>query len=212
MENEISLENCPVCNSPIQLDDNLSEDLFNIVCSRCGDFSLTGTAYSKIVVYFENNHDDTKIANLSGWIRENHNVNINSDDVDRLVSLATPSVAEKAQKLLKYLAKENKIAGDNLKFNIGSLEGILNSIKQNKPIENRSGDAKKLLEMLSSSWAQKETELDFLLKNYLINNRNYLLSGSTRGDVFRITPEGWAYLEELKSNSKWNTLCIYFKR
>ena len=199
MVDELSLESCPVCNFPIQLD--LSNNLINIRCSRCGDFSVTGRAHTKIVRHFANNPDDTKISNFSGWIRENHNVTITTDDVERLVNLPTPSVDEKAQKLLKYLAKEYKIAGDNLRFNLGSLSGILNSIKHYKPIENRLGDENNLLAMLSSSWAQKESELHFLLHDYLINNRKYLYSASTSGGVFRITPEGWAYLEELKSKN-----------
>ena len=199
MENEVTSENCPVCKSPIQLD--FSNNSRNIICLRCGQFSIDDRAHTKIVRHYENNPDDTKISNLSGWVRENQKVNINLDDVERLVNLTTPSVDEKAQKLLKYLAKEFKIAGDNLRFNIGSLSGILNSIKQNKPIENRSGGANILLAMLSSSWAQKESELHFLLHDYLINNRKYLFSASTSGGVFRITPEGWAYLEELKSKN-----------
>src|ERR1700712_1331800 len=91
--------NCPVCKSPPQ---HSYDGRLIMSCPRCGNFKIGRIACMSL-------HDFTasQIANLSGWIRENQDCLLVSEDLDRLRQLRTPTVGEKAAKLMLHLSKQN---------------------------------------------------------------------------------------------------------
>ena len=51
--------------------------------------------------------NNRQVANASGWIREHQGINISSDDIEFLSSVKTPTVAERADRILQAIAKES---------------------------------------------------------------------------------------------------------
>lgn len=113
-----------------------------------------------------------KIANISGWIRENQDVLISEEVLSKLAELRTPLFVEKAEKLLLYLVA--KFPEPGTKFSYSSPTGKL--------------------EFQAAAWALNTTELDFIVQNYLVETRKFLLFETG----FIITPDGWTYLDSLR--------------
>lgn len=100
MDGEIS--KCLICNTPINKP-SLPDDIFYFDCHRCGRYGLTKE------VYYTNDLKSLNAvqrANLSGWIREYQREVINTENLKRLQSISTPTVHEKALKLLKYFSNQ----------------------------------------------------------------------------------------------------------
>ena len=116
--------------------------------------------------------------NLSGWIREHQDCEIVDSDIPNLAALNTPSVGEKAEKLLFRL-----------------------STAFPKPGEHMSIDARLELELLGRTSASDHQELDFLLKEYLLIEKGYLTDAG-----IRISPKGWAHLHELSQSNVGSNL------
>ena len=92
-------QNCPICKNP-------SEQYYDgrviVSCPRCGEF-IIGRLASKLLDDFSK----AQIANLSCWIRENQDCLLVGEDLDRLRHLRTPTVGEKATKLLLHLCRQD---------------------------------------------------------------------------------------------------------
>ena len=68
-------------------------------------------------------YNDAIIANISGWIRENQGSDkiLDTDRIKSLMTLKNLSVAEKADKILKYLEKMFPIAGLEIFYSFDDL-------------------------------------------------------------------------------------------
>ena len=91
-------DKCPICKSTAT-----SKDLGggpHVDCTRCGRFKLSDFIASPAL-----NLKPADIAKLSGWIRENQNASIDEARFRSLLELSPPSVGEKADKLLRLLAR-----------------------------------------------------------------------------------------------------------
>src|SRR5208282_4792415 len=84
---------CPVCRAPSIV--QVAGDAWRITCSRCGPFSVSGSALPGLT---SRSFTLAQIANISGYIRESRGISIQSSDLAFLESLRTPPVAEKAEK------------------------------------------------------------------------------------------------------------------
>lgn len=170
---------CPICNSNAQKHSTLGFDGGKLDCKRCGVFSISGTA---MVTWKASAPNLKQIANVSGWIREHQTAIINSNDIELLLSLQTPSVAERANRLLESISK---LSTDlSYRFSISSSDDLGT--------------------WLSNSYSDNFLELDYLLRIYLKEEIGYLsfdetsfLDGSFAFNNISITPRGYAYLESL---------------
>jgi nucleoside 2-deoxyribosyltransferase len=96
---------CPICTTNASL---LTAQNTRVVCPRCGLFDITGSALAEL---------DGKLltprqrANASGWIAESSPSLINTDDLQRIRTLATPSVQSRFDRLLLKLLKESPFLG-----------------------------------------------------------------------------------------------------
>jgi hypothetical protein len=88
-----------------------------------------------------------------------------------LKGLKTPNVPQKAEKLLIYLSKKYPIPGET--FDISLKDPYF----------------------LSVTWSQNETELSFIMLDYLTRDRNYLTLQSSTS--MRISTAGWGYIDSL---------------
>jgi nucleoside 2-deoxyribosyltransferase len=137
-----------------------------------------------------------------------------SEDLQRLRQLRTPTVGEKATKLLLHLSTKNpKVSATIgiLKNSFGDpMTGVLtdwNSAVLSNHIRP---------EYLAWSWAVDFEELSFLLETYLENELGYLESSKKFGHGhFQITPSGWTYLDSLRQgnpNSQVGFIAMWFDK
>ena len=163
---------CPICKSNIV-------DATYAACPRCGDFTVSGTA---VVVWNNSQPNLRQIANACGWIRENQGISISSNNIESLLSIATPSVADRAGKILQSISKLS--TGLSYRFDIGSYNSL---------------DF-----WLGISFSDNFLDLDYLFRIYLKGELDYLsfvetlfLDGNFAFNEISITPKGYAYLDSL---------------
>lgn len=180
---------CPICKTPTIEHSNVDRrDAVYFNCYRCGKFQLTGTTE---VIMQPDMMTSSQVANMSGWIREHQLEIIGSNDYERLLKLTSPTVPEKANKLMNYLSRTYPIAGQTINFTLKNLNSLLNSISKNENVGEFIKIYLSTLPLLSSSWTHDETELKYLIHDYLEKEKGYL----SFDGYPRISPKGWAFLE-----------------
>lgn len=92
------MEQCLICQEGISFR-NLGGST-EISCPRCTIYKVTSTAFA---ILREKELSQRQIANISGWLRENSDNTISSDNLDKLEHIKTPSFFDRADKLLVYL-------------------------------------------------------------------------------------------------------------
>lgn len=171
----MSNNNCAICNSTANIQSSLN--VAKIECPKCGLFSITYEAS----VDLRNSHLEAwQVANASGWIREHQNINISSDKINFLFSIKSPSVAERATKIL--IAINNQSEDISQTFNLHTHDANY---------------------WLGVSYSKNAEELYYLLKTFLNETVGYISYLKGFEGVFtdiQITPKGYEYLESLKHN------------
>src|SRR5688572_30063729 len=99
---------CPICGFD-GVGRTYEGDASSITCRRCGKFRITGTAEATARA---NPATGRALANLSGWVRENHGAKLVSGELESLRNLRSPSIAERATKLLQEIARRHPTAGE----------------------------------------------------------------------------------------------------
>lgn len=157
---------CPICNSETTHYQNIG-DTSEVICLRCGNFRITGTASGIL----RDSLTNQQIANISSWIRYSNEPTLNSSNIEQLKNLPTPTVGEKARRLMLNIAKNHPIPGQSIR------------IDQND------------LSIYSMIGCFDNEEFMFIFLTYLIKTKKFL---GNIGSGLSITPEGWAYIESLK--------------
>ncbi|MBX7158030.1 MAG: nucleoside 2-deoxyribosyltransferase [Verrucomicrobiae bacterium] len=220
-------QRCLICRLPAYYDYTEQQKdsihgLLSIFCSRCGHFRLH--RFAKTATW--NNVSSRQIANASGYIRDNQGYVINSEaDVEFLKDLKTPSVAEKAHKLLRAFSKMFPIAGTVIELRTFQLDKRLKHYLDmaDEGLPARATDDKisiNMFPLLSFAWAENEMELKFLLiehlcknVNFLVGEDNYVKTGDFRPCWMMIAPKGWEYLESVGlSDSKTGFVAMSFDK
>lgn len=97
--------------------DKRTEGIF-VLCPRCGEYWIN----ARIPKKFIGELNDQQIANISHWIRHNQSPQeapiIDSGNIDAIKNLRTPSVGEKAERLLIHFSKQFPIPGAYIKQHI----------------------------------------------------------------------------------------------
>src|ERR1041384_8289797 len=188
MENKTEEECCPVCKSVAPWRQKVDRD-WSISCPRCGNF---GVAW-KVAKAFES-LSAIQRANISGWIRENQDCSLGQEDLERLRHLRTPTVGEKAEKLLSCISRQHPKPGEKIAAE------LMLSVEQIEDLsDDRPKSSLKTPQLIAVSWSWDEHELQFLVDHYLISERSFL--EWTTKDYLRITPKGWVYLDELRQGN-----------
>lgn len=171
-----SFYSCPVCESSSDTIPS-NKDGDGVDCPRCGRYFISR---SSIVNLKRSKPSERQVANLSGWIKENADANIHSQNLDSLLTLKTPTVSERAEKLMVAIEKNSKFIGDAV--------GISYDNEANR--------------WLSISWSQNRDELIYLVEKYLMQERSWVLDAKVfdlgASITVQLTPSGYAYLDELR--------------
>lgn len=189
-------QRCLICDLAVRSFQNeIQRDLYIVNCYRCGSYIINQSASTALYNYFV---DERKRTNLSGWVSENQPyIKIKYDDFEKLSNLRTPSVGERATKLLLYIEKllpslNATLPSNHIYITIQALE----SPNFPKVSGFDKDEAINLVPMLSISWSLDWNELEYLIREYLWDTKKYIdISGDNN---IMITPEGWAFLESLR--------------
>jgi len=172
----VVIQDCPVCLTCIDDTRSNSADIYCVECPRCGNFNITEEATN---ILHNDVLKDLQIANASGWIRENQGIEISFEDIENLKNIKTPTVAEKANKLLLYLSKTYPKPGQAIPYDI-----------------NMANPREEHLSLLSITWAQDLNEFAYLFHVYLLQENLFLIRDSENNIV--ISSGGWAYIDSLR--------------
>ncbi|NQV18000.1 MAG: hypothetical protein HQ534_05595 [Armatimonadetes bacterium] len=199
------MDKCPICLSPSNIITIHNPISIKCDCLRCGIFILTRNG--ETILTNQNylvEYDNEKKVNISGWIRENQGSDIilDAEKINSLMTLKNLSVSEKADKILKYLAKQFPVAGSNMNYDFNKVGEILGVIKHQTFPESSNDpfmkmfnkNAPNLLPLISVGKIIDAREFNFIWEDYLINEKKYISSSNQP----KITPVGWAYLESLR--------------
>jgi hypothetical protein len=199
-------QNCPVCKIPSQ---HSYDGRVIVSCPRCGSFKI-----GRIACISLHDFTESQIANLSGWIRENQDCMLVSEDLERLRQLRTPTVGEKAAKLMLYLSKQNPKVSATISIYNKSWQGQANGNLSDWDSKTLSNHIR--FELLSWSWAEDFEELAFLLETHLESGLGYIERSKKFGTgFFQITPSGWEFLnsfQQLNPDSHIGFIAMWFDK
>lgn len=157
------MEFCPFCLEAVR--DKEKNDIHHVSCPRCGKYRLTDEAYDELT----NDVDERQRANISGWLLDNQEYLIRTDNLDNLLRIKTPDFFERADRILLAMEKQTDYLGQYIEPNkswltVGSC------------IDDRE---------LNEIWA------------YLLDTG--MIRSEMCGDVsaYKITPRGWSHLRNL---------------
>ena len=171
---------CPVCLEGGQtiIPQGLINHYYNCRCIRCGDFKIEDLARIRLL-NSENEIQEGARANISGWLREHPGSSVTTSDLKTLLELAKPSVAEKAEKLLKAIDKKCFVVGEQIeiKFDDKSWWAV--------------------------SWSFSRKEIAYLLNDFLTESRRFLIARTnTSAGMYQVSPDGYAYLQKLRETNE----------
>lgn len=189
---------CPFCNSPSKLFLSV-RDVEDHECTRCGRFLISGTISAHLGGI---SLTEIQIANISGWIKQNNNPNIEATDLDYLKELKVPSLIQKVDKFLRFLISKCPTYGDKYKYDYGFLSDTLKELKYFEGSnDNRKAEiyenANKCLSLLSITWSKNLDELSFIVSGYLKEEKRYINYYSD--NKIMITVKGWEYIDSIKT-------------
>ena len=155
---------------------------------------------------------------MSGFIRQNPGIFIQNEDVEFLASLRTPTVAEKALKLLLQIVREYPSPGEGFTINYWSLQSLLKAIDEDKREEfasdlNFTKGCQSALYWLAVSWAKDFWEFEFLMCEYLMGRKG-ILEGWKVSGWYVVTAQGWDHLDSLRtadSSSETGFVAMWFQ-
>ena len=146
-----------------------------------------------------------RIANFSSYIRENQDQLFSDADTDFILNIRTPSVPEKAAKLMRFVAKQHPYAGEQFPIPWAAAEGQLKLVADHEQDSFADDPAmirccQALFPYIAASWSRNAGEFLFLLNSHLRTVKNFIETGDA-SQFLRITSEGWNYLQELEAPS-----------
>ncbi len=197
IESKNNVAECPICGcetvEPGKYPFCVEYFYHRINCPRCG---LYGAYEIGFKLLQNENFSEIQIACISGYLRENSDTKFDEKLVEYVKKLRPPSVPEKGEKLLRYLARKYPKAGQEIDFQsigMGSHQSAFFNVN------DESGDA---LEMIATAWACDPEELIFIVERYLIDSQQLLIPLSEDlSAICYISPEGWTYLDELTARN-----------
>jgi len=158
-----------------------------------------------------------RIANFSSYIRENQSQLFSENDAEFVSQIRTPSVTEKAAKLLRFIASYHPYAGEQFAIPWIATKGQLEAVASHKEDSYANDPAMfeqcaALFPYVAASWSRNAGEFLFLLNSYLRNTKRFLEDGDT-SQFLRLPPEGWSYLASLEvptTESKTAFVAMWF--
>jgi hypothetical protein len=191
MSNHIATEACPICNEQSKHEEQDNHHTYRVTCSNCGSF-LIEFYDIKYISDLIKSLSARQIKNISYYIKETKDFEISSTSIKTLLSIKTPPIKERYQKLLLAFEGECQHMGEEIPL------------------------SREKYNLISSAWsANYEEFLEFI--NFL-KSENYISLhdfNKSLGEGYAIiTFKGWSYIEEIKTaniNSHIGFVAMWFK-
>jgi len=195
---------CPICNLFVTNYQNYGNDNYYYNCFRCGEFRITLEAKEDINSFVDGL---TQRNIVSSWIREHPGLIIKQATLANLKNISIPSVEEKSIKLLLYLSKLYPIAGqeiDDIISKVGQQLTYNRKIKEEGITPANERESMRFLPIQSIAWAQNQSEVGYLLLEYLGKHKGFIISEPK----WKISPKGWEYIESIKKINPLSNICF----
>jgi len=197
MSESQTYEVCPVCRCPCtRVEDG---KWGNIDCFRCGQYRIN-TSWENTLKALKVD-SNTKIALVSGWLRQHQNEVLQLEPLAIHLTRKPPTVGEKAELLLRGLAEVLNVPGDQTIMTLRQGDQFIGLFRNERPFEKialeneQVTDLRLPLYLMGVSYSQTMEELFYLLNDYLVREKNFVLSRD-EGLDYAVSPAGWAHLEE----------------
>jgi len=186
---------CIICKSP-----SIKHDFTE--CPRCGCFSIDSQLTHKISVTNDTGHPIipiNKIHLLSSSIRSRTSLdspyNVREEDIENSKYLIEPSVQDKSDNVLNFIASKSNFAG--------SIFNIRYAAKWHMDKEITDNDD--LFEILGVCFLKNQEELSYILETYLTLEKKYLIENDQlyngqKQHEFIISPSGWSHYDDINKN------------
>jgi hypothetical protein len=162
---------CEICNFPAT--HSYNGDKTHCDCLRCGRFSFTGSVQAKLLSAIPSRVG----ANMSGFLRENSPIDIDTQNVSRLMATPTPSVPQRAEKLLKLLHRMRPSAGAIVTIPREAIYTLFQyrDMPFTDPVHDKyAADFTLASSVCGSCWAEDYSEFSFILERYLCKQMQFL--------------------------------------
>lgn len=166
---------CPVCADNETKVEATANGNADVVCKYCGEFSITPSALAVLEL---TPLKQDQLANARGWMRENQNVLLYSEDLEALRNLQSPTIAERANKLLAAFNKETDFIGEYVEVS---------------HVEEKSA------KWVAYSWSKNVAEMRYLFLTYMVSTKGWMIN-SAHGTslLLHIAPQGYDHLEGMR--------------
>lgn len=198
---------CRICTLPTVAKERRSGK-FAVHCTRCGEYQVDELPAQ----LFEWTRE--QVANASGYLRGHGAYRLlSAADIEFLANLRMPTVGDKAERLLRAVAKAYPVAGQEIMLpSFLSLDLSQFAHRPDRPATKYRGHDLESLERkfrwLAWAWAQSEEELLYLVFDYLRDASGYVAGERLQGTpdkhaaaVIKITPAGWRSLQAGEAQS-----------
>lgn len=188
---------CPVCHSPCTTVEK--GDWAEADCFRCGQYRFDSTWEETLKTL--NLDSEAKMALVCGWIREHQNELLRKEPLAIQLRRKPPTVGEKAELLLRGLAEELNVPGDQVVMTIRRADQCNEMFRNERPFtdiwldEGQLNEIQLPLYLMGVSYSQTVGELSYLLNDYLVREKNFVISADA-GIDYAVSPAGWAHLED----------------
>jgi len=150
---------------------------------------------------------------MSGFLRENSPIDIDTQNLGRLMETPTPSVPQRAEKLLKLLHRMKPSAGAVVTVPRAAIYTLFQY--RDMPFTNPVHDKYAAEFTLASSvcgscWAEDYPEFSFILERYLCKQMQFLerVDNDYEHLKYVISPAAWEFLESRGLNDESTTVCV----
>lgn len=165
------MDTCDFCAERMNFHNLSNRDVYQVQCPRCGEYFITREALVNLKSSIKKSLlTDRQKANISGWLNENKQSEINTNNLDNLFVIKTPSFHERADKILLAFERMTEHAGHFLL---------------------------KDYTWLSFAWCLNEKELSEIL-NFLVTTQRVEQENINGSLNYKIVACGWEHLEKLK--------------
>lgn len=171
--------------------------VFHVSCIKCGTFSLSKLGE---IAFRRQTLTLQQKSNISGYIFENQGLMITGENLKFLLEISTPTVSERAAKLLRLIARKQPRIGESIDLTAWeTMARVLKAIANSSGPRLSGGAFAKFAEWfswLSTTWSDNFDEMLYLLETCLSGDMKLIEIYRIENTIgARILPKGWTAVE-----------------
>ena len=185
---------CPICSNANATNKQQVSDSIRVECPQCGSFELSNTA-SYLLENPKNFANDRW--KISAWVYEVNPEFISSTDLETASVCATPSLHQRAEKMLHWISK---VFPPGSLFSLNDL-GAWESYTSTFIIGGELTSSR----LVPIGWNKTIAEMLFMVTEVLCNEMGLLVSQNNH--EYQVSPKGLLYLEGRRESASSVGFC-----